>query len=145
MMVAAAASTITACGGTPPYSTTPSAAEARRLIEAGPGSNIATAHDQPNANLQPFRVRLPLEQARAALLDRLSSLPRWSVAGQSDSVVWATRTTRIFRFVDDVLIVLEPHGDSTTIAARSASRLGKGDLGQNRRNLAELGAAIEGK
>jgi uncharacterized protein (DUF1499 family) len=56
--------------------------------------------------------------------------------------VQATRTTRIFRFVDDISVLLEPAVGGTAVAARSGSRIGRGDLGQNRRNLAELWEAL---
>jgi uncharacterized protein (DUF1499 family) len=64
------------------------------------------------------------------------------VAGK-DGVIWATRRTRLFRFVDDIYLLLLPAHDSTVVFARSASRVGRGDLGQNRRNLGELWAAME--
>ncbi|TWU44625.1 hypothetical protein Poly51_60570 [Rubripirellula tenax] len=55
-----------------------------------------------------------------------------------------TRTTRIFRFVDDirVQIVADPGGRSCRVDAESQSRVGKGDLGQNARNLRALVTAI---
>lgn len=49
-----------------------------------------------------------------------------------------TRTTAIMRFIDDIEVVLQPEGDSTRVQAKSQSRIGKGDLGQNPRNLKEL-------
>ena len=53
-----------------------------------------------------------------------------------------TRRTRVFRFVDDVHVVLAPSGSGTKVTAESRSRVGKGDLGQNRRNLKELVRAL---
>jgi uncharacterized protein (DUF1499 family) len=82
------------------------------------------------------------EQAAEAVAHAIATLPRWQVAGRQGPVIRATRTTRLFRFVDDVLLLLEPAGGGTRIQARSASRVGRGDLGQNRRNLAELWRAL---
>ena len=48
------------------------------------------------------------------------------------------RRTRLFRFADDIHVHLEPVGEATRLTAESQSRLGKGDLGQNPRNLTEL-------
>ncbi len=48
------------------------------------------------------------------------------------------RTTRLFRFADDIRVQLSSVDDSTRLTAQSQSRLGKGDLGQNPRNLKEL-------
>ncbi|MGB0599987.1 MAG: DUF1499 domain-containing protein [Rubripirellula sp.] len=49
-----------------------------------------------------------------------------------------TRTTRLFRFVDDIRVSLTPKAAGTRVDATSQSRIGKGDLGQNPRNLKEF-------
>ncbi|SMP50894.1 Protein of unknown function [Neorhodopirellula lusitana] len=60
-----------------------------------------------------------------------------------------TRTTPLFRFVDDIWVDVLPLDDSDSrsdsdsgtqvlVNARSQSRVGKGDLGQNPRNLKAL-------
>jgi uncharacterized protein (DUF1499 family) len=133
-----------ACGGTPPRSGAPTPAELRRLLEAGNGSNVAaTADGAPDPRLLPFRYPGPPDQAMHALIAAIGSLPRWRLVDSTDGVLWASRTTRLFRFVDDVyLLVRAGPGDSSTIEARSASRVGQSDLGQNRRNLAQLWAAL---
>ena len=53
-----------------------------------------------------------------------------------------TRTTSIMRFTDDVDVFLRAEGDATRVQAQSQSRIGKGDLGQNPRNLKELVAHL---
>ncbi|MDG2222830.1 MAG: DUF1499 domain-containing protein [Rubripirellula sp.] len=55
-----------------------------------------------------------------------------------------TRTTRLFRFVDDIRVTLNREGQGTRIDATSQSRLGKGDLGQNPRNLKEFTQMLRG-
>lgn len=63
-----------------------------------------------------------------------------SQAGKDDPIVLhAIRRTKILGFVDDVRIELSsnPNGQ-THLYASSRSRVGKGDLGQNARNLREL-------
>jgi len=48
----------------------------------------------------------------------------------------AEATTRVFGFVDDVTITIEPVTEFVTrVNVRSASRVGKGDFGQNARNI----------
>jgi len=67
---------------------------------------------------------------------------RWKLISQQDIdqgvEMKLTRTTPIMRFVDDVDVVLRAEGDATRVQAQSQSRVGKGDLGQNPRNLKEL-------
>lgn len=59
-----------------------------------------------------------------------------------------TRTTPVFRFVDDIHLELtpitsdSPDSPRTRIDAESRSRVGKGDLGQNPRNLKALRAGV---
>lgn len=54
-----------------------------------------------------------------------------------------TRTSPVFRFVDDVDLQVIDTETGSKWNAGSKSRVGKGDLGQNPRNLKELFAAIE--
>ncbi len=121
----------------------PASTEVRALITRGSGRNYAAT--SPAADDPRLRPRvLPLAPAPAAerVIRALAGLRGWHVVGRRDGVIQATRTTRLFRFVDDVVILLEPAAGGTAVSARSASRVGRGDLGQNRRNLAELWRAL---
>jgi len=57
-----------------------------------------------------------------------------------------TRTTAVFRFTDDIHVRIGPmtgeSSETTILDADSQSRIGKGDLGQNARNLKELTRGI---
>ena len=56
------------------------------------------------------------------------------------AVASLTRRTLLFRFVDDIEVrfVQSENDAPITFYAKSQSRIGKGDLGQNPRNLIEL-------
>lgn len=119
------------------------AAEARELIARGSGPNFAaTAPDASDPRLRPRTLTLEAEPAAGAVLEAIGRLPRWRVLDRRGLVIRATRTTRLFRFVDDVLVLLETGPGGTQVHVRSASRMGRRDLGQNRRNLAELWRAL---
>jgi uncharacterized protein (DUF1499 family) len=121
----------------------PTPAELRALLARGSGSNFAAtspAADDPR--LRPRVLSLDPPAAVDRVAAAIAGLRRWRVVGHRDGVVQATRTTRLFRFVDDISILLEPAAGGTAVSARSASRVGRGDLGQNRRNLAELWQAL---
>lgn len=81
-----------------------------------------------------------------AVEEAVRELPGWSLVSSSEMEVQASRKTRVLGFTDDVTVRLtpSPSGAHTNTRAefRSASRLGLWDLGQNRRNLDELLAAI---
>ncbi|HEX2211640.1 MAG TPA: DUF1499 domain-containing protein [Longimicrobium sp.] len=70
-----------------------------------------------------------LNRARAALLAE----PRTRIVTERPGYLHAEATSRLFRFVDDVEVVV----DSTAgvVRFRSASRVGRGDLGVNRRRM----------
>ena len=70
-------------------------------------------------------------------------LPRWGLEAAEGSEVRAVRTTRLFRFRDDVTARVRPDPDGARLELTSASRLGRGDLGQNPRNLEDLLRAVD--
>lgn len=72
-----------------------------------------------------------------AALHAIQGLPRWSLVSYrlESGEIQAEATSRIFRFVDDVAIRLRDEGGKTVVSVRSASRVGKGDFGQNARNI----------
>lgn len=114
----------------------PDPATARAWHAAGAGSNIAVAtHDVP----------VPHASAPGVVVETALGLPRWRHEGTVGEVIWLTRRTRVFRFVDDVHVIAEPTPDGTRLLLRSASRVGKDDLGQNARNLQELITALDTK
>jgi uncharacterized protein (DUF1499 family) len=102
--------------------------------------NWAETDEPGDLDLASIVIPLPLPQALAQVEEALLHLPRWQVkdVDAQAGTIHATHRTRVFRFVDDVRIRLEPTEGGTRIRARSQSRIGKGDLGQNRRNLIEL-------
>ncbi|MDV6031833.1 MAG: DUF1499 domain-containing protein [Phycisphaera sp. RhM] len=72
-------------------------------------------------------------------------------AGGDRRRIQLTRTTPLLKFVDDIEVELtaRPAGQESTrqsviVNATSQSRVGKGDLGQNPRNLIELTTALRG-
>ncbi len=49
----------------------------------------------------------------------------------------ATATTRLFRFKDDIVIRVRSHGGGSRVDVRSASRIGKSDVGKNAARVRE--------
>jgi uncharacterized protein (DUF1499 family) len=95
--------------------------------------------DEGDPTLAPVDIPLPPGQALIQVEAVIAMLPRWKVEHLDPSgELHATRTSRLWGFIDDVTIRLEPIPTGTRIHARSQSRIGKGDLGQNWRNLHEL-------
>ena len=136
--------TIASCGGTTDPAALPSPDTVIRLLEQGNGSRAAVTSDgADDPLLRPHVYPLSPIQAAHAVVDAIDGLPRWEVVAGKDGVIWATHRSRIFRFTDDVYLLLLPAHDSTVIFARSASRSGRSGPEQNRRNLGEFWGAME--
>ena len=99
-------------------------------------------------------VRLPLTAPQAAEAVRRAAgrIRNWEYVGEAadgDAVLLIfVRTSRIWRFKDDVVIRVAHDKGAQLITGESRSRIGIGDLGQNprtlRRFLAELRDVYEG-
>jgi uncharacterized protein (DUF1499 family) len=81
----------------------------------------------------------------AAALDRLRravvSLPRARIVSATGGYLHAEFTSLVFRFVDDVELLVDP--EQRLIHVRSASRVGYSDLGANRRRVEAIRRAFE--
>ena len=121
----------------------PTSDEVRALLARGSGSNCAaTSPAARDPRLRPRLLPLGPEAAGEQVARAIAGIRGWRVVGRRDGVVQATRATRVFHFVNDISILLETAAGGTAVSARSASRIGGGDFGQNRRNLAELWRAL---
>ncbi len=85
----------------------------------------------------PFRG--DLEAARSRLLEMLRRQPRVEIVRAEARYIHVIFTTPILRFKDDVEFLLD--ADSEVIHFRSASRIGRSDLGTNRKRMEQLSAA----
>lgn len=108
--------------------------------------------DPLSTDLRPIELPLPPDRAATLVRQAAESLRGWQVADAAPrdlgggAIEWHfVRTTLLMRYKDDVHARIEPSasGESVTVHLRSRSRIGKGDLGQNPRNLRELLGAIE--
>jgi hypothetical protein len=144
-------------------------------------NSAETSPDADDPNLRPLELAISPRESAALVERSVGQMSRWQVADRSaddresdgnntdraepnlDGVVdepiimRLTRTTSLFRFVDDITVTIssveidaasaenDASGDGSSgasrgsrIEVRSQSRIGKGDLGQNPRNIREL-------
>jgi uncharacterized protein (DUF1499 family) len=104
--------------------------------------NWANTQGPTHGDLAPLVLPLPPAEAREQVRAVVAIMPRWRVECEGDGDLNLTRRTRLWRFVDDVRLRFLPAGPGCLIHAESRSRVGVGDLGQNRRNILELWDAI---
>ncbi|MEE2897616.1 MAG: DUF1499 domain-containing protein [Gemmatimonadota bacterium] len=69
----------------------------------------------------------------------VEAMPRLTIVSVSERYIHAVERSRLFRFIDDLELLL---AEDRELVVRSASRLGSGDLGVNARRLERLRAAL---
>jgi uncharacterized protein (DUF1499 family) len=96
---------------------------------------VVSEHDGKESHAEPFGFS---GEAGAAWKNAKESviLLGGRVENDAGNYLWATFRSRIWRFVDDVELRLDAGGK--VIHVRSASRVGKGDLGVNRKRVERL-------
>lgn len=106
-------------------------------------TNVAeTRSDHEFPELRPPLVSVGKEQSKEALLSAMRSLG-WREVRGSDGEIRAVVVSPLLRFRDDVTVRLEETERGTLLQARSASRIGKGDLAANARHLQLLFSEVE--
>lgn len=93
------------------------------------------------AMIAPLRYDGDPAQAMPRLIAVLQTMPGATIVEARPDYLYAQFTTRWLRFVDDVEFLLAP-GEGV-IHVRSASRLGREDLGTNRRRIEAIRAAFD--
>ncbi|MEW6335447.1 MAG: DUF1499 domain-containing protein [Thermodesulfobacteriota bacterium] len=97
---------------------------------------VSSQSTDPRHAIDPLRYEGTAQRARTLLIEVVSAMKRTRIVTAEDGYIHAEFTSAFLRFVDDVEFLLD---DGTkTIHVRSASRVGKNDLGVNRRRVEEI-------
>ncbi|MCK9418731.1 MAG: DUF1499 domain-containing protein [Nitrospirae bacterium] len=107
------------------------------LCPSSPNCVSSQSSDHEHA-VEPLLFSGTTAGAHEALRNILLSMKRSRIITDTDSYVHAEFTSAIFRFVDDVEFLLDE--STKVIHVRSASRLGKSDLGVNRKRVEDIRA-----
>lgn len=91
--------------------------------------------------VEPLRFVGAADVAMRHAASAISKLSGARIVASSDTYLRAEVTTPVFRFVDDMELLLD--ADSQLIHVRSASRTGFWDLGTNRRRVERLRQLFE--
>lgn len=104
--------------------------------------NCVCSEDQGAVHgIVPLQLAVDIDVAWVALVEVLQADQSFTViTHHSGDYLRAEARTALFGFVDDVEFKVRP--DNTTIAMRSASRVGFSDLGKNRRRLEKIRSAL---
>lgn len=91
--------------------------------------------------IAPFKITGNVEAAWAALKNALISQSRTVITSETGDTLHAEATSLVFRFVDDVDAILDK--EAKIIHIRSASRVGYGDFGVNRKRAENLRSQLQ--
>ncbi|WP_207394838.1 DUF1499 domain-containing protein [Bremerella alba] len=105
-------------------------------------NHAETTRSHPNEMLRPLTVSGDRPSVAVDVSEAIERLKNWKIESITPegkrTIIHATRTTKLFKFTDDIRVYLNDVEGGIQITATSQSRVGKGDLGQNPRNIAEL-------
>ena len=108
-----------------------------RLADCPATANcVCTQCHDPEHKMEPLHFSGSQEEAMDRLKGVIAALPRSQIVSADARYIHAEFTSRLFRFVDDVEFLIEP--DAKIIHFRSASRVGRSDLGVNRQRMEEI-------
>jgi uncharacterized protein (DUF1499 family) len=110
------------------------------LLKAVPSSPNAVSSQATGGyhRIEPLRYIGTFEPAMAALKSIIESTPRTSIVEERADYLYAEFTSRLIGYVDDVEFYFPPK--QRVIHVRSASRLGHGDFGVNRKRIEDIRA-----
>jgi uncharacterized protein (DUF1499 family) len=112
------------------------------MTENSVTSQAALYPDHPQRNYADI-APLPLKGDGPATLARIKTIVEAmdgaKVVKSEPGYLYAQFTSRLMKFVDDVEFWFDPAG---VIQVRSASRVGRGDLGVNRKRIEAIRAAL---
>jgi len=120
------------------------------IVERDGVSMLSDCPDTPNCQLSSgskatgiFPITLAPKDAIASMARIVESIPGMTVEQYDEKYLHATSTSKVMRFVDDIEFLVNEEG--TGLYVRSASRLGKSDLGANAKRIALMRELSAGK
>jgi uncharacterized protein (DUF1499 family) len=108
-----------------------------------PAESFAPLQRAAYPDLQPIRVSSTPAQALELAREAAGALG-WEVLAVDPAAgrLEAREISRIFRFIDDIVVRVRPMAGGAVVDLRSRSRDGRGDLGANARRIRAFAAAI---
>lgn len=116
----------------------------KSLPDCPKSPNCVSSQAQPTDTehyTPPFKLKASCELAWTGLQQALLQQSRTIITDQTDQTMHAEVTSLVFRFVDDMDIILDQA--NKLIHIRSASRTGYSDFGVNRKRVEALRMALQ--
>jgi uncharacterized protein (DUF1499 family) len=123
--------------GVPQFSRRLRTAYSQNIAETSPQPEFPELHTR-FYSAPPAKV---LEQATAVI----EQLPRWKLVAADAAQGSLKAEKKVLGFTDDVVVQIRAEDSRTRVDARSRSRVGKGDFGENRRHIAQFLEALDAR
>lgn len=101
-------------------------------------SNCVCTESYPNNNFHPINIGQLTAPSAWELLRNVIVATGGKIELDKDGYLWATYSTPLLRFVDDLEARIDESGH--VIHLRSASRVGRSDLGANKQRMENIAA-----
>jgi uncharacterized protein (DUF1499 family) len=111
---------------------------------AYPGAETARQQRAAYPEIRPLLLAAPLPRVREVAREVVRA-SGWELVAATDTTLEATDTTPWFGFKDDVVIRLRPTADGVRVDLRSASRIGRSDVGTNAARIRVYLEALAGR
>lgn len=116
--------------------------QAGKLAPCPNTPNCVNSQSQdPQHKIEPLSYNSTPQEAMANLKQVIQSLDRTKIITESDHYLYTEFTSKLMGFADDVEFYLDEN--AKVIHVRSASRLGKSDLGVNRKRVETIRARLK--
>lgn len=113
-----------------------------RLTPCPPTPNCVSTQSQDEQHrMEPLSYRGTTAAARNTILHIIRTMPHTTLITNNPHYIHAEFRTQLWRFVDDVEFYFDE--ETKQIHFRSASRLGQGDMGVNRKRMETIQAAFQ--
>jgi uncharacterized protein (DUF1499 family) len=118
--------------------------ETGRLAACPSRPNCVCSDDRDAGHaVEPLRLTVGADEGWIAARDAVAAMPRTTIVTERPDYLHAECSSAFFGFVDDLELSLRR--DQDVIAVRSASRLGYGDLGVNRKRVETLRESLQSR
>ena len=107
-------------------------------LTACPGTPncVNSQSDDPQSKIEPLPAKSIAEVKKV-----VEGMERTTIVEETDNYLYAEFKSKLMGYVDDVEFYLDPNADAVQV--RSASRLGKSDLGVNRKRVEEIRSKLK--
>jgi len=97
---------------------------------------VSTQSTDTRHKIEPIEYKMSSLDAINKIINIIKSTERTKIISQDENYLKIEFKSKIFRFVDDVEFIFDD--DNKIINFRSASRIGYGDLGVNRKRMERI-------